>query len=171
MVFAAAGLSAETDNDPCSDFQIEGSGSGSAYQYWPPGVTCSYSLPDGRTVITHQAGHPTAFFAILAAGLLLVLVRRSKLAIATALMFGAAGLGGFYMGFVQIPFAAFWIGLPLTLLATRSLPATAIASAALAVGWCAQFSDVVPAVYAIVLLLLILIPQRAEVPVSDARSH
>ena len=165
MVFAAAGLSAEIDTDPCSDFPgfPEGSSSSSAYQFWPPGVKCTYVAPNGRTAIVLQDGHPVAFFAILAAGLLLVLGRRSKLAIATALIFGAGGLGGFLFGFLQIPFVALWVGVPLALLTTRSLSATAIASVALAIGWMAQFFDHVPVVYAILLLIIAIVPQQAEV--------
>jgi hypothetical protein len=165
MVFAAAGLSAETNSDPCSEFPgfPEGSGSSSAYQFWPPGLTCAYVAPNGRTAIVLQDGHPKAFFAILATGLLLVLWRRSKLAIATALIFGAGGLGGFLFGFVQIPFVALWVGVPLALLTTRSLSATAIASVALAIGWMAQFFDDVPAVYAILLVIVAIAPHQAEV--------
>ena len=112
MVFAAAGLSAEIDTDPCSDFPgfPEGSGSSSAYQFWPPGVKCTYMAPNGRTAIVLQDGHPVAFFAILAAGLLLVLGRRSKLAIATAFVFGAGGLAGLFLGFLPIPLVALWVG-------------------------------------------------------------
>lgn len=166
MVFAAAGLSTETDNDPCSDFPgfPEGSVSSGDYQFWPPGVKCSYIAPNGRTAIVLQDGHPVAFFAILAAGLALVLVRRSKLAIATALVFGAAGLGGFFLGSLQIPFLALWVGVPLALLTTRSLSATAIAFAALLLGWMAQFYDDLPVAYAIVLLIIAIVPQRTEVP-------
>lgn len=165
MVFAAAGLSAEIDTDPCSDFPgfPEGSSSSSAYQFWPPGVKCTYTAPNGRTAIVLQDGHPAAFFAILVAGLALVLVRRSKLAIATALVFGAGGLAGLFLGFLPIPLIALWVGVPLALLTTRSLSATAIAFAALAIGWMAQFFDHVPVVYAILLLIIAIVPQQAEV--------
>jgi hypothetical protein len=134
-------------------------------------VTCSYSTPDGRTDVRPQEGHPVAFFAILAAGLLLVFRRRSKLAIATAMIFGAGGLAGFAVGFVPIPFVALVVGVPLALVTTRSPSATGIAFAALAVGWLAQFFAEVPGVYAVLLVILALLPQRAEGVSQTVRSH
>jgi hypothetical protein len=164
VVFAAAGLSSGTDDDFCSRFpgDVEGTSSSSGLSFWPPGHTCIYTLPDGRTITTDD-GNVTAFWAILAAGLLLVLGRRSKLAFATALVFGVGGLTALYVGFLPIVFVAFWLGASLAWLTTRSLLATAIAYAALVVGWLAQFYDDLPAAWVVVLLIVAVLPQRTEV--------
>jgi hypothetical protein len=137
IVFAAVGLAAETGGDPCANNtgEIEDPGSAS-HQYWPPGVTCSYDAPDGQELIVEQNGHIAAVFAILVAGLLLVLGRRSKLAIATAFVFGAGGLAGFYLGFAPIPI----------------------------------FNEN-PVLYAVLLLIIAMLPQRAEVVSQTVRSH
>ena len=92
MVFAAAGLSSLKGNDFCNTNRTNG---GAAFKtqlvFFPPGRECSVPRT-GAPPVERKAGDAIGFFAILAAGLLLLGIRRSPLAVATAAVFGMTGL-------------------------------------------------------------------------------
>jgi hypothetical protein len=117
-----------------------------------------------------DTGSWTGFLAITAAGLILLAWRRSKIAWATMLIVGTAG--AFMYSFGAPGFvAALWFGVPLALLTTRSLLGTAIGLVALALAMLPRFlSEDAGVVSAIVLLLVALVPQRAEVMRETSRS-
>ena len=117
-----------------------------------------------------DTGSWTGFLAITAAGLILLAWRRSKIAWATMLIVGTAGAFMYYLGAPGFV-AALWFGVPLALLTTRSLLGTAIGLVALALAMLPRFlSEDAGVVSAIVLLLVALVPQRAEVMRETSRS-
>jgi hypothetical protein len=92
MACAAYGLSPRlTNEDYCLADARE-------QRWWPPSVRCELipSVERGRYPVSPPTGDVTGFFAILAAGLAFVVVRRSRLAIAGAIagaiVFGVAGI-------------------------------------------------------------------------------
>jgi MYXO-CTERM domain-containing protein len=166
MVLAAGGLSSVESDDYCSM-----NGSGSTITLLPPGWHCEpYSGPEASGPPNPDTGNALGFLAILAAGLLLVFRRRTKTAVAVAIVLGVMGAGALFAGFM-FAFTACWVlGTFLSLLVTRNVVAAATAAlAGMAVGVAELFAGSVG--IAIVLLLLILIPQRAEVLVPNVRSH
>ena len=118
-----------------------------------------------------DSGDWAGFLTITAAGLILLAWRRSKIAWATMLIVGTAGASMFFFGGLGFV-AALVFGAPLALLTTRSLLATAIGLVALALAMLPRFlSDDAGVVSALVLLLVALIPQRAEVMREPNRSR
>ena len=95
MVFAAAGLSSLEGNDFCNTNR-DARPSDTSVALWPPGRECSVTVTGGRRH-PRDAGDAAGFFAILAAGLLLVGIRRSNLAVMAAAMFGMTGLTALFV--------------------------------------------------------------------------
>ncbi|MDA0161759.1 hypothetical protein OM076_15910 [Solirubrobacter ginsenosidimutans] len=159
MVFAAAGLSSLKGNDFCNANRTNG---GAAFKtklvLWPPGRECSVPRTGARPV-ERKAGDVAGFLAILAAGLLLLGIRRSPLAVATAAIFGMTGLTA--LGVSLIPAFGFgWmIGGILAYHFTRSVPSTLTAVAALAVGGVFVIAGAGPAGWVITLLSLLAVPK------------
>jgi hypothetical protein len=162
MVFAAAGLSSLKGNDFCNTNR---SSAGTEFEtrvgLWPPGRECSVPRT-GRPAVERDAGDAFGFLAILAAGLILLGVRRSKLAVATAFIFGMTGLTA--LGVALVPAFGFgWmIGGILAYHFTRSIPATLTAAGALAVGGVLVIAGAGPAGWVVTLLLLIAVPRPYE---------
>jgi hypothetical protein len=159
MVFAAAGLSSLKGNDFCNTNRSNG---GAAFKthvaLWPPGRECSVPRTGARPQ-ERDAGDAVGFLAILAAGLLLLAVRRSPLAVATAFVFGMTGLTA--LGVALVPAFGFgWmIGGILAYQFTRSVPSTLTAVGALALGGVLVIAGAGPAGWVATLLLLIAVPQ------------
>lgn len=151
MVFAAAGLSSLDANDFCNT-PHDGVKRASV-KLWPPGQECSFASGAGIDRSGKRSG--TGFVAILAAGVALVLIRRSKLAFATAATFGITGLTA--LGVAQVPAFGFgWlVGGIIAFHFTRSHHAWMTAAAALAVGGIGQIANLDPWSWAVVLLALI----------------
>ena len=159
MVFAAAGLSSLKGNDFCNTNR---SNAGTAFKtkvvLWPPGRECSVPRTGARPV-ERTSGDVAGFLAILAAGLLLLGIRRSPLAVATAAVFGTTGLTA--LGVSLIPAFGFgWMaGGILAYYFTRSVPSTLTAVGALAGAGVLVIAGAGPAGWAITLLALIAVPQ------------
>ena len=155
MVFAAAGLSSLEGNDFCNTNRA--SAKDTSVAVFPPGRECSVPVTGGG-VTSRDAGDAAGFFAILAAGLLLVAYRRSNLAVMVASMFGMTGLTALFVA--EIPAFGFgWmIGGIIGFHFTRSIPATLTAAGALLVGGATQVAGAGPWAWALVLLALIVIP-------------
>ena len=155
MVFAAAGLSSLHGNDFCTANRANAADNRVAL--WPPGRECTVARANGSTE-SEDAGGALGFAAVLAAGLLLVGIRRSRLAVATAAVFGVTGLTA--LGVPIAPAFGFgWVfGGILAYRFTRSVPATLIAAAALAVGGVLELAGAGAAGWAIVLLALLWVP-------------
>jgi hypothetical protein len=159
MVFAAAGLSSLKGNDFCNTNR---SNAGTAFEsrvdLWPPGRVCSVPRTGARP-LERDAGDAVGFVAIVAAGLLLLGVRRSPLAVAIAFLFGMTGLTA--LGVALVPAFGFgWmVGGILAYHFTRSIPSTLTAAAALAVGGIFGIAGAGPAGWVVTLLLLIAVPQ------------
>jgi hypothetical protein len=154
MVFAAAGLASFDANDFCNT-PHDGAKRASV-EVWPPGRECSFAA--GDTIARSDERSGTGFLAILAAGFALVLIRRSKLAFATAATFGVTGLTA--LGVAQVPAFGFgWlVGGIIAFHVTRSHAAWMTAAAALAVGGIGQIANLDPWSWAVVLLALIAVP-------------
>jgi hypothetical protein len=162
IVFAAAGLSSLEGNDFCNINRGPGTSAQTALDLWPPGRECTVTLADAR-VSSRDAGDIAGFLAILAAGLVFVLVRRrSNLALCTAMMFGTTGLTSFFVS--QVPAFGFgWmIGGFVGHHLTRSVPGTLTAAGALAVGGILQIVGAGPWGWAAVLLALLAVPTPYE---------
>jgi hypothetical protein len=159
MAFAAAGLSSLKGNDFCNTNRAN---AGTAFKtrvaLWPPGRECSVPRTGARP-LERDAGDAFGFLAILAAGLVLLGVRRSPLAVATAFMFGMTGLTA--LGVALVPAFGFgWmIGGILAYHFTRSVPSTLTAAAALAAGGILGIAGAGPAGWVITLLLLLAVPR------------
>jgi hypothetical protein len=135
-----------------------GTSAQSSIALWPPGRDCTVRLATGRTA-SRDAGDAAGFLAILAAGLTLVIVhRRSNLALCTAMIFGTTGLTSLVVS--QVPAFGFgWmIGGFLAHHLTRSIPSTLTAAAALALGGLLQILGAGPWGWAAVLLALLAVP-------------
>lgn len=160
MVFAAAGLSSLEGNGYCNTNRA--SAKDTSVAVFPPGRECSVTVTGGG-VTARDAGDAAGFFAILAAGLLLVGFRRSDLAVMVASMFGLTGLTALFVA--EIPAFGFgWmIGGIIGFQFTRSTTATLIAAALLGAGGILQIAGAGPWGWAIVLLAAIAIP----VPYSE----
>ncbi|WP_028065825.1 hypothetical protein [Solirubrobacter soli] len=154
MLFAAAGLSSLDANDFCNT-PHDGAKRASV-KVWPPGQECSFAAGRSRVVSGKRSG--VGFVAILAAGVALVSIRRSKLAFATAATFGVTGLTA--LGVAQVPAFGFgWVvGGIIAFHFTRSHAAWMTAAAALAVGGIGQIANLDPWSWAVVLLALIAVP-------------
>jgi hypothetical protein len=162
IVFAAAGLSSLEGNDFCNINRGPGTSAQSSIALWPPGRDCTVTLASGR-VASREAGDAAGFLAILAAGLALVIVRRrSNLALCTALMFGTTGLTSLVVS--QVPAFGFgWmIGGFIGHHLTRSIPGTLTAAGALALGGFLQIVGAGPWGWAAVLLALLAVPTPYE---------
>jgi hypothetical protein len=162
MVFAAAGLSSLKGNDFCNtNLSDAGTAFKTRVALWPPGRECSVPQT-GAPALRRDAGDAFGFLAILAAGLLLLGVRRSRLAVATAFMFGMTGLTA--LGVALVPAFGFgWmIGGILAYHFTRSIPSTLTAAAALALGGVLGIAGAGPAGWVVTLLLLIAVPRPYE---------
>jgi len=155
IVFAAAGLSSLEENDFCN--LNRDAAATTSLTLWPPGRDCAVSEPNGPTV-TRDGGDAAGFLAILAAGLLLVGIRRSNLAVTTAAMFGVAGLAMLVLPAVPAFGFGWMIGGIIGFHFTRSIPATLTAAGALLVGGATQVAGAGPWGWALVLLALIVIP-------------
>jgi hypothetical protein len=159
MVFAAAGLSSLEGNDFCNTKREAAQSISLAL--WPPGRECTIAFPRGRTV-TRDAGDAAGFVAILAAGLLLVGIRRSNLAVMVASMFGVAGFIALFLGVVPAFGFGWMIGGIIGFHFTRSIPATLTAAGALLAGGVLQAVGAGPWGWALVLLALIAVPTPYE---------
>jgi hypothetical protein len=159
MVFAAAGLSSLKGNDFCNTNR---SNSGAAFKthvaLWPPGRECSVPRTGARPQ-ERDAGDAVGFLAILAAGLLLLGVRRSRLAVATAFVFGMTGLTALGVSLVPAFGFGWMVGGILAYQFTRSVPSTLTAVGALAVGGILGIAGAGPAGWVVTLLLLIPFPR------------
>ena len=155
MVFAAAGLSSLEGNDFCNTNRA--SAKDTSVAVFPPGRECSVPVTGGG-VTSRDAGDAAGFFAILAAGLLLISYRRSNLAVMVASMFGMTGLTALFVA--EIPAFGFgWmIGGIIGYNLTRSTMATLTAAALLAGGGILQIAGAGPWGWAFVLLAAIAIP-------------
>jgi hypothetical protein len=157
MVFAAAGLSSLKGNDFCNGNQPAG---GPAFKtrvaLWPPGRECTVPRA-GKPPVTRDAGDALGFAGILAAGLLLLGLRRSPLAVATAAVFGTTGLAALGVGLVPAFGFGWVIGGILAYHFTRSVPSTLTAVGALAVGGILGIAG--PVGWAVTLLALLAVPQ------------
>jgi hypothetical protein len=162
--FAAYGLSPTAiSEDYCLPDGLE-------TQWWPPGVHCVYepSVERGTGPAEPDTAHVGAFFAILVAGLALVLGRRSRLALGAAVVFGFAGIAAALLGWLQVlvfgcvfGVAAYWL--------TRSVAASLLPVAALLAALTVQFITDAPLAWAGALLLLALIPPRIRPAASAPR--
>jgi hypothetical protein len=166
MVFAAAGLSSLDANDFCNT--PHGGAKRASLELWPPGRECSFASGDRITVNAPRSG--TGFVAILAAGLALVGIRRSKLAFAAAATFGVTGLTA--LGLAQVPAFGFgWlVGGIIAFHFTRSHPAWMTAAAALAVGGILQIAGLDPWSWAVVLAALIAVPIPYDERLAEQKS-
>jgi hypothetical protein len=159
MVFAAAGLSSLSGNDFCNTNRSSGAAAFKTHvALWPPGRECSVPRT-GAPAQERDAGDALGFFAILAAGLLLLGVRRSPLAVATAFIFGMTGLTALGVGAAPAFGFGWMIGGILAYQFTRSVPSTLTAAGALAVGGVLSFTGAGPAGWVVTLLLLIPFPR------------
>jgi hypothetical protein len=163
MVLAAAGLSSVEAADYCqSDSTFtEGSSMERQVTLWPPGLRCTYTQPGGRTA-SKDSGDAVGFIAILAAGLVLVVGRRSHLAFATAAVLGVAGLTQIPLGLVPASGFGWIVGGSIAYSRTRSVPAALIAVAALAVGGILELVGAGPAGWVITLLAVVALPQHED---------
>jgi hypothetical protein len=160
MVFAAAGLSSLKGNDFCNINRA--SAVDTSVALWPPGRECSVTVTRGH-VTTRDAGDAAGFLAILAAGLLLVRLRRSNLAVMVASMFGMTGLTALFVP-VAPAFGFGWmIGGIIGFHFTRSIPATLTAAGLLGAGGILEIAGAGAWGWAVVLLASIAIP----VPYSE----
>jgi hypothetical protein len=158
MVLAAAGLSSVHAADFCNtDTTFErASAVDRTLSLWPPGLKCT------SAAATKESGDVVGFLAILAAGLILLFVRRSSLALTTAFVFGVAGLTQVPLGLVPALGFGWLIGGYLGFSRTGSTPATLTAVAALGVGALLDVVGAGPAGWVIVLLALIAVPTPYE---------
>ncbi len=158
MTFAAIGFSPSLSSDDyCGADTFQ-------QQWWPPGVHCQYA-PDserGTGPVEPDTANVGAFFAILAAGLGLVLGRRSQLALGSALVFGIAGFVATLVGGHPLIFFGCFFGALAAYWVTRSIAATVVPLAALIIAFTVQFIVDVPLAWAGALLVLMLLPQRAQ---------
>lgn len=159
MVFAAAGLSSLKGNDYCNTNR---SSAGTAFTtrvaWWPPGRECSVPRTGDRPV-ERDAGDAAGFLAILAAGALLLGLRRSPLAVATAMVFGTTGLTALGVSLVPAFGFGWMVGGILAYHFTRSVPSTLTAVGALAAGGILGIAGAGPAGWVITLLALIAVPR------------
>jgi hypothetical protein len=157
MVLAAAGLSSLKANDACTTDHDNATRVASSFSVFPPGHDCTIERSDGSTDV-YDGGDLVGFLAILAAGLALVGIRRSKLAFCVAAAFGITGLAG--LGVAVVPAFGFgWlVGGILGFHYTRSHQAWMTAAAALAVAGVLHIFDAGPWGWTVVLLGLIAVP-------------
>jgi hypothetical protein len=159
MVFAAAGLSSLEGNDFCNTNRTNGEAAfKTKLVLLPPGRECSVPRTGARPV-ERKAGDAIGFFAILAAGLLLLGLRRSPLAVATAAVFGMTGLTALGVSLVPAFGFGWMIGGILAYHFTRSVPSTLTAVAALAVGGIFVIAGAGPVGWVITLLALLAVPK------------
>jgi hypothetical protein len=160
MVFAAAGLSSLEGNDFCNTNR--GSAKNNAVAVWPPGRECSVTLANGRPA-SRDAGDAAGFVAILAAGLLLVGIRRrTSLALTTATTFGMTGLTALFVAPAPAFGFGWMIGGIIGFHFTRSFPSTLTAAGALLLGGVLQVAGAGPWGWALILLALIAVPTPYE---------
>src|SRR3954470_7843622 len=122
MACAAYGLSPRlTNEDYCLADARE-------QRWWPPGVRCELipSAERGTYPVSPPTGDVTAFFAILAVGLAFVVVRRSRPAIASAIVFGVAGIAATFITPVDGIFFGLILGGPFAYLVGRSFAVAAL---------------------------------------------
>jgi hypothetical protein len=159
MVLAAAGLSSLAGNDFCNTNRSDAGTSFKTHvALWPPGRECSVAQTGGG-VIERDAGDALGFLAILAAGWLLLGVRRSPLAVATAFVFGMTGLTALGVSLVPAFGFGWMVGGILAYHFTRSVPSTLTAAGALGVGGVLVIAGAGPAGWVITLLALIAVPR------------
>jgi hypothetical protein len=159
MVCAAAGLSSLQDNDFCN--LNRGTATTISFSAWPPGQACTIAPPKGTPVV-RDGGDAAGFLAILGAGLLLIGLRRSDLAVMIASMFGVAGLVLLVLSSIPAFGFGWMIGGIIGFHFTRSVSATLTAAGLLALGGVLELLGAGPWGWTAVLLVAIAIPVPYE---------